>query len=110
MQGRHILEAGLRWRVGIGEQICVALDPWLPTPHTFKTRSKHPDLPPMVADMIYADMKRNGELGVKGMANVAGRIVMLRFGRAFGVYPSHLKFICLFGRLAGMLWRSDIIW
>ncbi|CAB4263591.1 unnamed protein product [Prunus armeniaca] len=125
MQSRQILEAGLRWRLGIGERSRVTLDPWLPTPHTFKTQSEHPHLPPMVADMIDADLKtwrvrsgyelalflkRNGELGVKGMANVAGRIVMLQFGKAFGVYASHLKFVCLFGRLAGMLWMSDIIW
>ncbi|CAB4283736.1 unnamed protein product [Prunus armeniaca] len=57
MQGRRILLAGLRWRVGNGESIQVSEDPWIPTPHTFKTSSRHPDLPLTVADLIDSELK-----------------------------------------------------
>ncbi|CAL8993020.1 unnamed protein product, partial [Prunus brigantina] len=57
LQGRRILVAGLRWRVGNGESIRVAEDPWLPQPYTFKTSSRHPDLPVIVADLIDPGLK-----------------------------------------------------
>lgn len=52
LQGRRILERGLRWRVGDGRSICISHDPWIPRPHTYKVRSKHVDMPMMVSDLI----------------------------------------------------------
>lgn len=62
MQGRHILLAGLLWRVGNGKRIRVTKDPWyggatyfIGMPYTFKTCSRHPDLP--LTDLIDSDLK-----------------------------------------------------
>ncbi|KAI5340961.1 hypothetical protein L3X38_020235 [Prunus dulcis] len=57
LQGRRILLAGLRWRVGNGERIRVTEDPWLPKPYTFKTSSRHPELPMIVAELIDSESK-----------------------------------------------------
>ncbi|CAL9014415.1 unnamed protein product [Prunus brigantina] len=52
LQGRRLLESGLRWRIGDGTSVQVRKDPWLPTPYTFRTLSRHPDLPSMVHELI----------------------------------------------------------
>ncbi|KAH0972205.1 hypothetical protein GBA52_024361 [Prunus armeniaca] len=52
LQGRRLLESGLRWRIGDGIKVQVRNDPWLPSPYTFRTLSRHPDLPLMVHELI----------------------------------------------------------
>ncbi|KAI5337638.1 hypothetical protein L3X38_016909 [Prunus dulcis] len=52
LQGRSVLIAGLRWRVGNGDNIRVKEDPWLPVPYTFKIISHHADMPIYVRDSI----------------------------------------------------------
>ncbi|KAB2597795.1 ribonuclease H protein [Pyrus ussuriensis x Pyrus communis] len=53
LQGRKILKSGIRWRVGDGRNIQVLEDPWLPTPRTFRPISRPPEMPRMVADMVF---------------------------------------------------------
>ncbi|KAH0981516.1 hypothetical protein GBA52_008693 [Prunus armeniaca] len=52
LQGRRLLESGLRWRIGDGSKVQVRNDPWLPSPYTFRTLLRHPDLPWMVHELI----------------------------------------------------------
>jgi hypothetical protein len=56
LQGRQILCAGLRWRIGTGQSVGIR-DPWLPIPYTFRTSSRHIGLPARVVDLI--DMDRH---------------------------------------------------
>ncbi|CAL8136353.1 unnamed protein product [Prunus armeniaca] len=52
LQGRRILEAGLRWRVENGECIRILPDRWLATPYISMVHSRHPDMPLMVSELI----------------------------------------------------------
>ncbi|CAB4298745.1 unnamed protein product [Prunus armeniaca] len=52
IQGHRILEAGVRWRVGNGENIQICVDRWMPQPYTFKVQSPHPEMPVWVKDLI----------------------------------------------------------
>lgn len=51
-QGRKLLEAGMRWRIGNGQQVRICLDNWVPKTSTFKIYSRHPDLPILVQGLI----------------------------------------------------------
>ncbi|XP_021818901.1 uncharacterized protein LOC110760860 [Prunus avium] len=57
VQGRKILEAGMRWRLGNGHQVHICLDNWVPKPSTFKIYSRHPDMPILVQGLIDNQMK-----------------------------------------------------
>ncbi|CAB4310240.1 unnamed protein product [Prunus armeniaca] len=57
LQGRRILEAGLRWRIGNGENVCIQQDRWLPTPSPSMVHSQHPDMPLMVHELIDQNMR-----------------------------------------------------
>ena len=37
--GRHVLQKGIRWRIGNGEQILICKDNWIPRPETFRPLS-----------------------------------------------------------------------
>lgn len=50
--GSENLKASIQWCVGDGRNIQVQYHPWLPVPWTFKTLSRHEDLPERVADLI----------------------------------------------------------
>ncbi|CAB4269275.1 unnamed protein product [Prunus armeniaca] len=52
LQGRKILEASMRWRIGSGQQVRICLDKWVPKPSTFKIYSRHPDMPILVQGLI----------------------------------------------------------
>ena len=52
VQGRKILKAGVRWRVGDGRCIQIVKDPWLPIPRTFRASSRHEKMPTLVADLM----------------------------------------------------------
>ncbi|KAM1398237.1 hypothetical protein ACFX2I_015708 [Malus domestica] len=52
LQGRKILKAGVRWRVGDGTCIQIGKDPWLPIPRTFRPTSRHEEMPIFVADLV----------------------------------------------------------
>ena len=36
LEGRALLEEGIRWKIGSGNQVRVWKDPWLPMPSTFR--------------------------------------------------------------------------
>lgn len=57
VQGRRILEAGVRWRVGNGESIRILKDRWFPQPYSFQVQSRHPNMPVWVKDLIDSDTK-----------------------------------------------------
>ncbi|KAI5345168.1 hypothetical protein L3X38_013045 [Prunus dulcis] len=62
IQGRRILESGVRWRVGNGEKIQVSRDRWIPIPWSFKTTTRHPNLPRMVHELIdHAPLETRGD-------------------------------------------------
>lgn len=52
LQGRKVLKAGLRWRVGDGCNIQLLTDPWLPVPRKFRVISRHVEMPATVADIM----------------------------------------------------------
>ncbi|BFG21532.1 hypothetical protein CerSpe_078060 [Prunus speciosa] len=52
VEGRKILEAGMRWRIGNGQKVRICLDKWVPKPSTFKIYSRHPDMPILVQGLI----------------------------------------------------------
>ncbi|XP_070668773.1 uncharacterized protein [Malus domestica] len=62
LQGRNVLKAGLRWRVGDCRSVKVLSDPWLPTPRTFKPLSRHVDMPTMVSEFVAQGGKWRMEL------------------------------------------------
>ncbi|CAL9030288.1 unnamed protein product [Prunus brigantina] len=57
IQGRRVLEADLRWRIGNGESVRISEDGWLPKPYTFKVLSRHPDMPHRVVELIDLEIK-----------------------------------------------------
>ncbi|CAB4299175.1 unnamed protein product [Prunus armeniaca] len=52
LQGRKILEAGMRWRIGNGHQVRTCIDKWVPSPSSFKIYSRHPEIPILVQGLI----------------------------------------------------------
>lgn len=62
LEGRKVIQRGIRWKVGNGRSIRVAYDPWLPRPTTFNPRwvaLAGRDL--LVCDPI-EEASKNGEL------------------------------------------------
>ncbi|CAB4284327.1 unnamed protein product [Prunus armeniaca] len=57
IQGRKVLEAGLRWRIGNGKIVRISEDGWLPKPYAFKVLSRHPDMPHRVMDLIDPEVR-----------------------------------------------------
>ena len=60
MEGRGLLEEGIRWKVGCGTEIRVWKDPWLPMPHRFRpvTRNLFLENNLKVADLILDKPRR----------------------------------------------------
>ncbi|CAL2260163.1 unnamed protein product [Prunus armeniaca] len=52
LQGRKILEVGMRWRIGNKHQVRICLDNWVPKPLTFKIYSRHPNMSILVQGLI----------------------------------------------------------
>ncbi|CAL2267792.1 unnamed protein product [Prunus armeniaca] len=57
IQGRKVLEAGLRWRIGNWKIVRISEDGWLPKPYAFKVLSRHPDMPHRVMDLIDPEVR-----------------------------------------------------
>ncbi|CAL8990363.1 unnamed protein product [Prunus brigantina] len=52
LQGRKILEVGMRWRIGNEHQVRTCRDKWVPSPSSFKIYSRHPEIPVLVQGLI----------------------------------------------------------